>query len=264
MAAAVLFLCLTVVAAAGQRGYERSSPLRQFRFAQLQGRQNGAQNQRQYQNQQRPNQNRNQNQQRPYQPQQRPYQNQQRPYQTQQRPYQSQQRPYQTQQRPYQQTPQYGGAPRSTPAYPANGARPGTPAPTYTRPAYPNANRPGSVYPGAAPPGHLGDWLNQHQGLPVQDQERLLRNDPSFNRLPTEHAAAPGAAVAPVESDARGAARAQAGAQRDAGAHVAAGTDAGSPRRARLQGACRPIARGWSSAPFRTCARCRSISARRC
>ena len=31
--------------------------------------------------------------------------------------------------------------------------------------------------------GHLGDWLNQHRNLPVQDQERLLRAEPSFNRL---------------------------------------------------------------------------------
>jgi len=79
MAAAVLFLCLTVVAAAGQRSYERRAPLG---YAQLQARQNVAQNQRQYQPQQRPNQ-----------PQQRPNQNQQRPYQPQQRPNQNQPRP---------------------------------------------------------------------------------------------------------------------------------------------------------------------------
>jgi hypothetical protein len=29
----------------------------------------------------------------------------------------------------------------------------------------------------------LGDWLNQHRNLPVQEQERILRNDPSFRRL---------------------------------------------------------------------------------
>jgi hypothetical protein len=28
----------------------------------------------------------------------------------------------------------------------------------------------------------LQSWLNQHRGLPLQDQERLLRNDPSFAR----------------------------------------------------------------------------------
>jgi phage-related protein len=30
----------------------------------------------------------------------------------------------------------------------------------------------------------LGDWLNQHRNLPVQEQERMLRGDPSFRRLP--------------------------------------------------------------------------------
>jgi hypothetical protein len=44
------------------------------------------------------------------------------------------------------------------------------------------------VVPGYAPPselpaGHLGAWLNEHRNLPVQDQERILRNDPSFRRL---------------------------------------------------------------------------------
>jgi hypothetical protein len=31
----------------------------------------------------------------------------------------------------------------------------------------------------------LGDWLNQHRNLPVQDQERALRADPGFRRLPS-------------------------------------------------------------------------------
>jgi hypothetical protein len=47
------------------------------------------------------------------------------------------------------------------------------------RPAYP-----GYAHPADLPPGHLGDWLNQHRNLPVQEQERMLRNDPSFHRLP--------------------------------------------------------------------------------
>lgn len=59
------------------------------------------------------------------------------------------------------------------------------PNPTYNTPGY--AGRP--AYPGTAqqlyaPPGHLGAWLNNHRNLPVQDQERMLRTDPSFNRLP--------------------------------------------------------------------------------
>jgi hypothetical protein len=71
-------------------------------------------------------------------------------------------------------------------ARPESGYRPGTPgqAPNangaYARPAYPGAGRAGNNY---APQGHLQSWLNQHQGLPVQDQERLLRNDPNFNHL---------------------------------------------------------------------------------
>ena len=163
IAGAVLFLCLCVVTALGQRGLDRRAPQGQFRFAQMQRRQNRPQNQR-------------------------PNLNQRRPYQNQQRPSQPQQRPYQNQQRPYQPAPQYNGAQRQAPGYPAYGGRPGTPAPNYARPAYPDANRQGNtyrnMYPGAAPPGHLGDWLNQHQGMAPQDQERLLRNDPSFNHLP--------------------------------------------------------------------------------
>jgi hypothetical protein len=51
--------------------------------------------------------------------------------------------------------------------------------PTFARPAYP-----GYAPPAQGPPGHLGDWLNQHHNLPVQEQERVLRGDPSFHRLP--------------------------------------------------------------------------------
>ena len=55
---------------------------------------------------------------------------------------------------------------------------PGTP-----RPNYPGYSRPGYPQSTYAPPGHLGDWLNQHRSLPVQQQEQMLRSDPSFNRL---------------------------------------------------------------------------------
>ena len=66
-------------------------------------------------------------------------------------------------------------------------------------PAYPRQPYPGSSfmgqgnarpnYQGSAPPvygsqGHLGAWLNQHRSVPVQDQEKMLRQDPSFSRLP--------------------------------------------------------------------------------
>jgi hypothetical protein len=32
----------------------------------------------------------------------------------------------------------------------------------------------------------LGAWLNEHHDLPVQEQERVLRSDPSFARLPAQ------------------------------------------------------------------------------
>ena len=108
IAAAVLFFCsflfLTAASVPAQRGLNRRAAMGQmgqFRYAQLQARQNRAPNQRPYRNQQRP-----------YQNQQRPNQNQQRPYQNPQGQYQPQQRPYQNQQRPYQQSPQYNPAQR--------------------------------------------------------------------------------------------------------------------------------------------------------
>jgi len=71
--------------------------------------------------------------------------------------------------------PQAGAGQRTAPVYPGS---------TYRTSPYMTPARPGYGYPGVVPPGHLGDWLNQHRGLPVQEQERLLRSDPSFNRLP--------------------------------------------------------------------------------
>ena len=82
-----------------------------------------------------------------------------------------------------------GNNPRA--AYPPpNYAAPGNPGsaypgppylgPSYARPAYP-----GFAPPAEGPPGHLGDWLNQHRNLPITEQERVLRGDPSFRRLPS-------------------------------------------------------------------------------
>ena len=31
---------------------------------------------------------------------------------------------------------------------------------------------------------HLGEWLRQHQNMSFQEQERALRTEPGFNRLP--------------------------------------------------------------------------------
>lgn len=71
-------------------------------------------------------------------------------------------------------------APRSsTPGYPA--PRSTYPAPAYMGPPHPAYS--GHVQLAPGPPGHLGDWLNQHRNLPVQEQERVLRGDPNFRRL---------------------------------------------------------------------------------
>jgi len=80
---------------------------------------------------------------------------------------------------------QAGSIQRRGQSYPAANVRPafpGSQADGYARPGI-SAGRPTSAYPGTAPPGHLGDWLNRHSDLPPQEQERLLRNDPNFNRL---------------------------------------------------------------------------------
>jgi hypothetical protein len=82
---------------------------------------------------------------------------------------------------PVQSAPQYRNnfAPQNAPGA-VHPAMPGSvyPGQAYGRPAYPGV---GGAY---APPGHLGAWLNAHRGVPAQDQERMLRNDPSFSRLP--------------------------------------------------------------------------------
>src|SRR5512135_2985339 len=36
------------------------------------------------------------------------------------------------------------------------------------------------------PAGHAGDWLRRYKDLPPAEQERALRNDPGFNRLPPQ------------------------------------------------------------------------------
>ena len=63
---------------------------------------------------------------------------------------------------------------------------------------YPNSVPRAQVYAGAAgsvaqgsarqayravPSAPLGSWLQQHKGLPVQQQEQVLRTDPSFKKL---------------------------------------------------------------------------------
>ena len=90
---------------------------------------------------------------------------------------------------PYRQAPVNQGRPSP---YPQNGNRPaypGTVGPALSgqpySPAAPLGAQVRPYYrPNNTPPGHLGDWLNQHRGMPLQEQERVLRNDPNFYRLP--------------------------------------------------------------------------------
>ena len=66
-----------------------------------------------------------------------------------------------------------------------DGEGPGIPQGNLAQPGYAGNGGQRRAYagPGAAPQGHLEDWLNQHRNVPVQDQERMLSNDPSFRRL---------------------------------------------------------------------------------
>ena len=113
---------------------------------------------------------------------------------------QAQNRPQYRQQGPrgqYRQAPQgqYGQTPQNQyrPFPPAQGRlqggagqqpQTGYPA-TGVRPAYNGASGNAYANPGVAPQGHLEDWLNQHRNVAPQDQERMLRSDPSFKRLPS-------------------------------------------------------------------------------
>ncbi len=82
-----------------------------------------------------------------------------------------------------------GGRAQQNYARPNGTARPaynGAGAEGAARPEYPGGGNVRPALPGNAgqyafPPGHLGSWLNQHQNL--AGQEKLLRNDPNFNRL---------------------------------------------------------------------------------
>lgn len=84
-------------------------------------------------------------------------------------------------------------APPSHRASPVQLGRPSAPAsvgsaqarPAYSAPGVHNA-LPTTSPQSTAPAGHLGEWLNQHSNLPPGEQERMLRADPSFGRLPGE------------------------------------------------------------------------------
>ena len=78
----------------------------------------------------------------------------------------------------------FRSAPGFAPSSPGDGFRPAYPGPANGRPPYFASPAPPYYNPRYAPPGHLEDWLNRHRGLPLRDQEQLLRSDPSFSRLP--------------------------------------------------------------------------------
>lgn len=82
--------------------------------------------------------------------------------------------------------------PRSAPPQyrpPQQPARPGrnmpAPQPGYygqgARPAYNGS--PYAMRPNPQAAGHLPQWMSQHQNMPAGQQERMLRQEPGFNRL---------------------------------------------------------------------------------
>jgi len=88
--------------------------------------------------------------------------------------------------RPQQQRP--GGNPQARPQpnyAPPRGAMEG--ARNFSaRPAYggsPYGGAPYAVRPNPQAAGHLPQWMAQHENMPVGQQERLLRQEPGFNRL---------------------------------------------------------------------------------
>ena len=93
-----------------------------------------------------------------------------------------QNRPYQPQAQPF--VPSQGPVPAPQGFVPQNTGRQVYPGPPYLGPNTPRPTYPGYRAPNNAPPGHLQSWLDQHRNVPVQDQEKMLRNDPSFNKLP--------------------------------------------------------------------------------
>jgi hypothetical protein len=66
------------------------------------------------------------------------------------------------------------------PGYYGPGSAPGGVA---ARPAYNGNGTPYAMRPNTQAAGHLPQWMEQHQNMPVGQQERLLRQEPGFNRL---------------------------------------------------------------------------------
>ena len=64
------------------------------------------------------------------------------------------------------------------------------------QPPVPNASKASTSQPktgahknGSQQPYQMGVWLRAHQNLPLDQQEKLLENDPSFKRLPAQRQA---------------------------------------------------------------------------
>lgn len=74
-------------------------------------------------------------------------------------------------------------APEAPAFHAGNSAQPGGGPPIYRGSA---PNRPPADI---ARPGHLGSWMQQHQNLSPQDQQRALEREPGFNQLPPDQQA---------------------------------------------------------------------------
>ena len=76
---------------------------------------------------------------------------------------------------PYRSVPQNRFVPAPIPPGPPSSYRPNGP--------YPGARGP-YMSPSPNPRGHLGNWLQNHQGESFTGQENALRHEPGFSRLP--------------------------------------------------------------------------------
>jgi len=68
-------------------------------------------------------------------------------------------------------------------------AQRGSREPAQRRQAPPPAQHVQQAHPqqnGAQPRGHAGDWLRRYKDLSPEEQDRALRSDPAFQRLPPE------------------------------------------------------------------------------
>lgn len=79
-----------------------------------------------------------------------------------------------------------GNAGAAAPSGNAGEGQPGPANPAEMRPGVGGGSAFMGGRNGADRPGHLGQWLMNHQNLPLQQQEDQLRREPGFNRLRPE------------------------------------------------------------------------------